>query len=155
MVSLANPKFFTVTELAEAMQITKKTIYCAIRSGELWAVKVGRVFRISETALQDYLNGGGAKSTEEATFRRSPSMPDIDLAETGLLDAGAIARLGEYPIKTAVDLYSALKFDSEGVWNTVRTMNVEELNLIQRELVPLIDPRVVAEIKEQAAMDMH
>lgn len=54
---LSEVKFLTVAEVAEAMRVSKMTVYRLVHSGELPAVRVGRSFRVSEETVQDYLKG--------------------------------------------------------------------------------------------------
>jgi excisionase family DNA binding protein len=46
-----------VEDVAERLQVDTKTVYRLIRSGELKARQVGRLYRISVRALDDYLMG--------------------------------------------------------------------------------------------------
>lgn len=48
-------KFLTVAEVAEIMRVSKMTVYRLVHSGELPAVRVGRSFRVNETAVSEYL----------------------------------------------------------------------------------------------------
>ncbi len=45
----------TVEEAAELCHVCRKTIYRALQSGRLRGVKVGRLWRIPEDALWQYL----------------------------------------------------------------------------------------------------
>ncbi|WP_087117064.1 helix-turn-helix domain-containing protein [Corynebacterium urinipleomorphum] len=49
-------KFLTVAEVAEIMRVSKMTVYRLVHSGELPAVRVGRSFRVNETAVNEYLD---------------------------------------------------------------------------------------------------
>ncbi|QNE88830.1 helix-turn-helix domain-containing protein [Corynebacterium incognita] len=48
--------FLTVAEVAEIMRVSKMTVYRLVHSGELPAVRVGRSFRVHESAVDEYLN---------------------------------------------------------------------------------------------------
>ena len=50
----------TAEDAAEYLQISLKTALKLLRSGELPAAKVGRQWRISRQALDDFLAGAGA-----------------------------------------------------------------------------------------------
>lgn len=52
---LGDMRFLTVAEVAEAMRVSKMTVYRLVHAGTLPAVQVGRSFRIPEQAVQDYL----------------------------------------------------------------------------------------------------
>ncbi|QYH20338.1 helix-turn-helix domain-containing protein [Corynebacterium aquatimens] len=48
-------KFLTVAEVADIMRVSKMTVYRLVHSGELPAVRVGRSFRVNESAVGEYL----------------------------------------------------------------------------------------------------
>lgn len=48
--------FLTVAEVAEIMRVSKMTVYRLVHAGELPAVRVGRSFRVHETAVNEYLD---------------------------------------------------------------------------------------------------
>ena len=55
------PDVLTVDQVAEILTVDKKTIYEAIKSGDLRAVRLGasgRVIRIPKPALEDFLGVG-------------------------------------------------------------------------------------------------
>jgi excisionase family DNA binding protein len=52
---LSEVAFLTVAEVAAAMRVSKMTVYRLVHSGELPAVRVGRSFRVPETAVDEYL----------------------------------------------------------------------------------------------------
>jgi excisionase family DNA binding protein len=54
---LADVRFATVAEVAALMRVSKMTVYRLIHGGDLPAVRVGRSFRVSESAVHDYLAG--------------------------------------------------------------------------------------------------
>lgn len=51
-----NGTFLTVAEVADIMRVSKMTVYRLVHSGELPAVRVGRSFRVHETAVSKYLD---------------------------------------------------------------------------------------------------
>ena len=53
--ALGEMRFLTVAEVAEAMRVSKMTVYRLVHAGTLPAIQVGRSFRIPERAVQDYL----------------------------------------------------------------------------------------------------
>ncbi len=54
--SLSEVRFLTVAEVAALMRVSKMTVYRLVHSGELSAVRVGRSFRVPDTAVHAYLN---------------------------------------------------------------------------------------------------
>ncbi|MGB9378254.1 MAG: helix-turn-helix domain-containing protein [Mycobacteriales bacterium] len=53
---LSEVRFLTVAEVAALMRVSKMTVYRLVHAGELSAVRVGRSFRVPETAVHAYLN---------------------------------------------------------------------------------------------------
>ena len=54
--------FLTIAEVAEAMRVSKMTVYRLVKSHAIAAVRVGRSFRVPEEAVNDYLR----RATEPA-----------------------------------------------------------------------------------------
>jgi excisionase family DNA binding protein len=54
---LNDVRFLTVAEVAAIMRVSKMTVYRLVHSGEMPAVRVGRSFRVPESAVDDYLRG--------------------------------------------------------------------------------------------------
>jgi excisionase family DNA binding protein len=52
---LSQVRFTTVAEVASLMRVSKMTVYRLIHTGELPAVRVGRSFRVPESAVHEYL----------------------------------------------------------------------------------------------------
>jgi excisionase family DNA binding protein len=52
---LGGVKFLTVAEVAALMRVSKMSVYRLIHSGELEAVRFGRNFRVTESAVDAYL----------------------------------------------------------------------------------------------------
>lgn len=55
MANAEKASFLTVAEVAEIMRVSKMTVYRLLHSGELPAVRVGRSFRVNESAVNEYL----------------------------------------------------------------------------------------------------
>ena len=58
-------KVYTMTQLQENLQTTKVTLYNYIKSGRLKAFKVGRTWRVTESALQEFINESTHKGEGE------------------------------------------------------------------------------------------
>ena len=52
---MVNYKFYTVQEVADILQVHWQSVLTYIKSGKLEAVKLGKGYRISETALQRFI----------------------------------------------------------------------------------------------------
>lgn len=48
-------KIYSIHEIEEILQVTQRTIYNWIKSGKLKAVKIGKEWRVTEDALEDFL----------------------------------------------------------------------------------------------------
>jgi excisionase family DNA binding protein len=47
--------FWTVTEIAKQLRVSKMTVYRLIETGEIDSIRVGRTFRVTEESLRAYL----------------------------------------------------------------------------------------------------
>ena len=52
---MAKLEVYTVEECAEILKVTKRTIYKYVKDGSLRASKVGRDWRITDAAIQAFL----------------------------------------------------------------------------------------------------
>ena len=55
-------KYYSVTEVAERLQVHWQSILTYIKNGELEAVKLGRGYRISDEAIQEFLKKRSTRS---------------------------------------------------------------------------------------------
>lgn len=53
---IETPQFFTVSEIARDLRVSRMTVHRLIESKELAAIKVGRQFRISQADYADFLS---------------------------------------------------------------------------------------------------
>lgn len=51
----AGPEFLTVSEVAQALRVSKMTVYRMIRAHEIPAARFGKSYRIAESAVADYI----------------------------------------------------------------------------------------------------
>jgi len=55
-VSLKNPRYWTVAEVAKLLRLSRMTVYRMIASGEIDGIRPGkRAYRIPEQALRKFL----------------------------------------------------------------------------------------------------
>lgn len=52
---LDDSTFLTVAEVAARMRVSKMTVYRMVHNGELPAARLGRSFRVTEKAVDDYI----------------------------------------------------------------------------------------------------
>lgn len=55
MAPKSKPRFYTIQEMAEILQLSQRTILRHIHAGHLSAHRVGHQYRISERAMEEYL----------------------------------------------------------------------------------------------------
>ncbi|MCL2780889.1 MAG: helix-turn-helix domain-containing protein [Actinomycetia bacterium] len=60
--TLAEPRFLTVAEVAAVMRVSNMTVYRLVHGGELEAIRVGRSFRVPESAVHEYLQAAFVKA---------------------------------------------------------------------------------------------
>lgn len=68
-------KFYTPQEIAEKLKVSKLTVYDLIKKGELEAVKIGKIYRISQEALDNFLK----KSTATNQIKTRGRKPSLEL----------------------------------------------------------------------------
>lgn len=51
-------KLYSILEVCEILQLTRRTVYTYIKEGKLQAVKIGKYWRITEENLQEFINKG-------------------------------------------------------------------------------------------------
>jgi len=50
-------RLYGLQEIAEALNVTRRTLYNYLKQGKLKAVKIGKEWRVSEDNLHRFLNG--------------------------------------------------------------------------------------------------
>lgn len=55
---MSDIRVYTLDEVAEILQLTKRTLYTYVHTGKLKAVKVGKYWRVSSENLQEFINTG-------------------------------------------------------------------------------------------------
>lgn len=63
----------TPYDVAERLQVSYDTVLSLIKQGELPHVKIGRQYRVSEKALNDFINGttiGNVKSVNKNIYNK-------------------------------------------------------------------------------------
>ncbi len=48
-------RYYTPEQIADLLTVQKQTVYAWLRSGKLSGVKLGKIWRVSERRLQEYL----------------------------------------------------------------------------------------------------
>lgn len=61
------PRFMTVAEVADLMRVSKMTVYRLIHSGEMPAIRVGKSFRVPESAVRQLIDAGLSEWSDERT----------------------------------------------------------------------------------------
>ena len=60
------PDVLTVDQVAELLQVDRKSVYRAVKLGELGSVRLGRTIRVSKESLRTYLRvNDGADWSQE------------------------------------------------------------------------------------------
>jgi excisionase family DNA binding protein len=52
---IENIKFYTVQEIAQALQVTPQTVRAYIKQGKIRAQRIGRPLLITESSLKEFL----------------------------------------------------------------------------------------------------
>lgn len=57
-------KVYTLEELVDVLQVTRRTLYNYIREGKLKAVKMGKYWRVTEKQLEEFLSPSNQKGVK-------------------------------------------------------------------------------------------
>ncbi len=49
---------YTLTELTEILHVTRRSLYNWIKDGKIHAIKIGKEWRVTEEALNEFLTKG-------------------------------------------------------------------------------------------------
>jgi excisionase family DNA binding protein len=111
-----NKQLFTVEEVAERLNLHVKTVRRFIRGGRLPAKRIGKEYRITRSALDEFAGTSGPPSAAIARTRQIlvSSIVDVDAISpedsqriTTLIMAGLNARRGEPDFPRVDSLYDA------------------------------------------------
>lgn len=58
---MTEKKVYTIDELVQMLQVTRRTIYNYIKEGKLKAVKIGKYWRVTDKALEEFLTPASGK----------------------------------------------------------------------------------------------
>jgi len=84
---MANEEYMSLEDVAEMLGVTYQLIYRLVRSGELPAVRLGKLYRVSKVDLDGYLEkskrstSGGVCSVCGTFYRTQDSLKNICTAD--------------------------------------------------------------------------
>lgn len=55
---IENLKLYTIDEISNILKVTRRTIYNYIKNNDLEAVKIGKLWRVKDSALQEFIDKG-------------------------------------------------------------------------------------------------
>ena len=58
-------KMLTAGEISEALRVSVRTVYNLLEAGALRGVRVGRAWRVPESALQEFIAHGGGEGPRD------------------------------------------------------------------------------------------
>lgn len=86
-------KVLTLEQAARLLRLHPSTVYRMVKRGEIPAVKIGRVWRFTMDALQDWLNGrAGGEAKVGRQRRRVRKGDDPVLRVAGILAIGTLSK---------------------------------------------------------------
>ena len=62
---MRDEQLLTISDVAERLQVSKRSVYRFVRSGDIEVVRVGARMRVPEWSLRAYLARGGAACAAE------------------------------------------------------------------------------------------
>ncbi|MFH1914513.1 MAG: helix-turn-helix domain-containing protein [Pseudomonadota bacterium] len=78
--TLRPPTLLTVREVADLLRVHQRTAYRLIIDGRIKGIKIGSQWRVAESALMEFLNGGWRESAKSGS---SGDVRSNDTAKTG------------------------------------------------------------------------
>lgn len=77
------PRFLTLADVAEVLNVTTRQTYALVRSGELRGIQIGGKgqWRVETTELEDYIQRQYARSEETLRDLRTEAGRDAPVAE--------------------------------------------------------------------------
>jgi len=86
-------KILTLAQVATLLRLHRSTVYRMVKRGEIPAVKVGRVWRFSQDALDTWLSGGARRNAEPRRHGRpARKQKDPILQAIGILAIGTLSK---------------------------------------------------------------
>ena len=76
-------ELWDITRVASYLGVTERTVYNKVRSGELPAVKVGRLWRVRSADLEAWLAASGRRGSTAELGAHAPTIADVLAAEPG------------------------------------------------------------------------
>lgn len=68
---MADTKVYTIQEVTEILKVSRRTIYNYIKADQIKAAKIGNSWRITQRALDEFLENG-TEAGFYATLKRKP-----------------------------------------------------------------------------------
>lgn len=81
-------ELWDIARVAAYLGVTERTVYNKVRAGDLPAVKVGRLWRVRESDLQEWLASGSLKTGDNALIAEPGVVPTRDALEDLLASVG-------------------------------------------------------------------
>jgi excisionase family DNA binding protein len=85
-------KFMTIDNVADNLAVKRRTVERLIKSGQLYAIKVNSMVRISEESYQNFISYNAIKNTElkqeTNSVPKEKENPDFSTAESLLKHCG-------------------------------------------------------------------
>jgi len=84
---MGTTEYMSLEEVADMLGVTYQLIYRLARSGELPAIRLGKLYRVSRVDLEQYLErskqgtGGGVCSVCGTVYKSSDSLKQVCVAE--------------------------------------------------------------------------
>lgn len=61
----STPKLYSLQELSNMLQVTRRTLYSYVKTGKIKAVKIGGTWRVSEDNYLSFINGEHNNATSD------------------------------------------------------------------------------------------
>ena len=78
-MSTSSPRFLTLADVAEVLNVTVRQVYALVRSGDLRGIQIGGrgQWRIENDQLEDYISRQYARAENDARELADESVDDV------------------------------------------------------------------------------
>lgn len=81
-MSDGSPRFLTLADVGEVLNVTVRQVYALVRSGDLKGIQIGgrNQWRVEKDQLEDYIQRQYARAEQAVAEQNDDDLADLDLS---------------------------------------------------------------------------
>lgn len=81
-MSDGSPRFLTLADVGEVLNVTVRQVYALVRSGDLKGIQIGgrNQWRVEKDQLEDYIQRQYARAEQAVAEQNDDDLTDLDLS---------------------------------------------------------------------------